>query len=268
VLETVQKKKKGNGEELALYSQNQLKPGTPDCPVVHRTVSSAPGCSTVNWLLSVIGRATWLKFTGLSGGAPDCPVSLQRPRPRSSATNSSLSGIHRGRRDYNSPNGQQRNQRATRGPSQRSVGHTRLSGVHRTVSDAPTGPPAQRSDAPRKERNHAPDCYSSCPPLDRRQKLSSSLSPTAPSHFGAIKGTPRHMEHDTKPSLSILRLPNSASTHLIDCVSDLRSVWVANSLCCVSSSSLGLCAWVCCGFGSCMCCSPILTLVLYLWSIL
>ena len=27
-------KKKGDGEELALYSQNQLEPGTPDCPVV------------------------------------------------------------------------------------------------------------------------------------------------------------------------------------------------------------------------------------------
>jgi hypothetical protein len=29
---------------LALYSQNQLEPGTPDCPVVHQTVSvSHPG---------------------------------------------------------------------------------------------------------------------------------------------------------------------------------------------------------------------------------
>jgi hypothetical protein len=45
-----------------------------------------------NWPLSRIGEATWLKITGLSGGAPDCPVSLQRPRPSTSATNSSLSG--------------------------------------------------------------------------------------------------------------------------------------------------------------------------------
>jgi hypothetical protein len=51
---------------LALYSQNQLEPGTPDCPVVHRIVSGAPGCSTVNLLLLGIGRATWLKFTELS----------------------------------------------------------------------------------------------------------------------------------------------------------------------------------------------------------
>jgi hypothetical protein len=33
-----------------------------------------------------------------------------------------------------------------------------------------------------------------------------------------------------------------------------------NSLCYVSSSSLGLCACVCCGFVSCVCCSPNLTL--------
>jgi hypothetical protein len=37
---------------LAKYSQHQLGPGTPDCPVVHRTVSGAPGWSNVNWLLS------------------------------------------------------------------------------------------------------------------------------------------------------------------------------------------------------------------------
>jgi hypothetical protein len=59
---------------------------------LHRTVSGALGCSTVNWVLSGIGRAMWLKFTDLSGGAQDCPVSLQRPRPSTSATNLSLSG--------------------------------------------------------------------------------------------------------------------------------------------------------------------------------
>jgi hypothetical protein len=89
-----------------------------------------------------------------------------------------------------------------------------------------------------------------------------SWPPTAPSCLRAIKGTPRRMEQYAKPSLSILRLPDSASTHLIDCVSDLSSVWVVNSLCFISSSSLGLCTCVCCGFGSCVCCSPILTLVL------
>jgi hypothetical protein len=53
----------------------------PDCPVVHRTVSGAQAGPTANWLLSGIGGATWLKITGLSGGAPDYPVSHHRPCP-------------------------------------------------------------------------------------------------------------------------------------------------------------------------------------------
>jgi hypothetical protein len=77
---------------MAQDGQNQHQPGTPDCPVLHRTVSGAPG-----WLRGKLAAlenqpATWLKITGLSGGAPDCPVGLQRLRPSPSATNSSLSG--------------------------------------------------------------------------------------------------------------------------------------------------------------------------------
>jgi hypothetical protein len=75
-----------------------------------------------------------------------------------------------------------------------------------------------------------------------------SWSSTAPSCLGAIKGTPRRMEEPPKHSLSILRLPHSVSTHLIDCVSELSSVLVVNSLCFISSSSLGLCACVYCRF--------------------
>jgi hypothetical protein len=67
--------------------------------LAHRTVRWCTGqCpvpqagSAANWPLSRIGGATWLKITGLSGGAPDCPVSLQRPRPSTSVTNSSLLG--------------------------------------------------------------------------------------------------------------------------------------------------------------------------------
>jgi hypothetical protein len=48
--------------------------------------------SAANWALSGVDGATWLKFTGLSGGAPNCPVSHQRPRPSTSAINSSLLG--------------------------------------------------------------------------------------------------------------------------------------------------------------------------------
>jgi hypothetical protein len=55
-----------------------------------------------------------------------------------------------------SANGQLRNPRVTRGPQQRSVGHTGLSGV-------PTDPKDQRSDAPDMEGDRAPDSYSDCP---------------------------------------------------------------------------------------------------------
>jgi hypothetical protein len=55
--------------------------GTPDCPVVHRTVSGAPGLSPVKWLLSGIDCGVRLKFTGLSGGAPDCSIRQRSPAP-------------------------------------------------------------------------------------------------------------------------------------------------------------------------------------------
>jgi hypothetical protein len=68
------------------------------------------------------------------------------------------------------------------------------------------------------------------------------------------------MEESPKHSLSILRLSHSASTHLIDCVSDLSSVRVVNSLCYVSSSSLGLCVCV----YLCVVCVALLSLLLCL----
>jgi hypothetical protein len=100
--------------------------GAPDCSVEHRTVSGAQAGPAANWPLSgkekgdatKNHRTVWW-CTGLSG------------EPTALVTNDQL-----------------RNQRATRGPRQRSVGHTGLSGVHRTVSGAPTGPKAQRSTAP------------------------------------------------------------------------------------------------------------------------
>jgi hypothetical protein len=61
------------------------------------------------------------------------------------------------------------------------------------------------------------------------------------------------MEDNTKHSLSILRHPDSASTHLIHSVSDLSSLRVVNSLGCDLSSSLGLCVCVL-RIESCVCC--------------
>jgi hypothetical protein len=143
------------------------------------------------------------------------------------ATNSSLSGKSRGCFGYNSPdysvctelsgeptapvaNGRQCDQRATRGPSQRSLGRTGLYGVHRTVFGAPRGPRAQRSASPEKEGDWA--LY--CPvrhPTEGKNCLPNG-SPTTPSCLGAIKRTPIRMEHYTKHSLNILRCLDSATT--------------------------------------------------------
>jgi hypothetical protein len=98
--------------------------------------------------------------------------------------------------------------------------------VHRTVSGAPTDPEDQRSDAPEKEGDRAPDNYSDCPvhhPTEGKFGLP-SWPPTDPSCLGAIKGTPRRMKEYTKLTRNILRLPDSDSTQLIICVSDLSSI--------------------------------------------
>jgi hypothetical protein len=63
--------------------------------------------------------------------------------------------------------------------------------------------------------------------------------------------------------VTILRHPDSAPTHLICCVSDLSSIRVVKSPCCPLSSSLHLCAWLCCVFESCVCCSPPLLLCFF-----
>jgi hypothetical protein len=84
--------------------------------------------------------------------------------------------------------------------------------VHRTVSGAPRGPRAQRSALPEKEGDRAPDCPVRHPTEGKNCLLNGV--PTAPSCLGAIKGTPRRMEHYNKHSLNILRHLDSASTHL------------------------------------------------------
>jgi hypothetical protein len=138
---------------------------------------------------------------------------------------------------------------------QGSVAGTELSGVHRTVSGAPSGPELQWSSVLEKEGDRRPTGYSSCPVVHRtvrcttRQKANLAFldwSPTAPSCLGAIKGTPRRMEELHKHSLRILKHPDSVPAHSFHCVRDLSSIRVEDSLCCHLSSSLLLCAWVCC----------------------
>jgi hypothetical protein len=68
-------------KDLAGAAKTLRSMGAPDCPVVHRTVSGAPGWSLVNWLLSGLDGGVRLKITGLSGGALDCPVSQRSAEP-------------------------------------------------------------------------------------------------------------------------------------------------------------------------------------------
>jgi hypothetical protein len=166
---------------------------------VHQTLSGAQAAQRWTRCSQESSRALRLKFTGLSG-------------------------VHRTVRWANSAraNGRQCDQRVTRGPSQQSPGHTGLFGVHQTVSGVPRGPRAQRSASPKKERNRAlfmSGGASDCPvrqPTKGKNCLPSG-DPTTPSYLGAIKGTPKRMEHYTKPPLNILRRLDSANTHPDHC---------------------------------------------------
>jgi hypothetical protein len=43
--------KEKDWNRVPVYSQDSAQSGTSDCPVVHRTVSGAPGWSPANWPL-------------------------------------------------------------------------------------------------------------------------------------------------------------------------------------------------------------------------
>jgi hypothetical protein len=109
--------------------------------------------------------------TGLSGGAPDsvrCARLTRANWPLSGLRRRCTAIIHRTVRwctglssepTVGSANGRPRNPRATCGRANSQKGApdcpvcTGLSGVHRTVSSAPTALNRQRSASPKKERN-------------------------------------------------------------------------------------------------------------------
>jgi hypothetical protein len=109
-------------------------------------------------------------------------------------------------------------------PSQRSEGGTGLSGVHRTCPVRQRLQVSQRSASPFKEGNRAPDSPVH-PTTEGKDGLPDLLS-TAPSCLGAIKGTPRRMEENTKQPKSILDHPHSVFAHSFVIPSDLSSVLV------------------------------------------
>jgi hypothetical protein len=108
-------------------------------------------------------------------------------------------------------NGRLRYQRATRG---------RANG-HKAAPDCPvcTGQcPVRQGDQGlngrlHKERKGIAHCL--CPVVHHPTEGKNCLpngDPTVPSYLGAIKGTPRRMEHYTKPPLNILRRLDSTTT--------------------------------------------------------
>jgi hypothetical protein len=122
--------------------------------------------------------------------------------------------------DHNSPDcpvSQRSAAQSTRDtwPSQQLEGGTGLSGVHRTCPVHQWLSGCQRSAAPVKERNRAPNCPvrqttegKNCLPI---------LLSTAPSCLGAIKGTPRRMEEDIKHTYNIPKHQDIDSAHLFLC---------------------------------------------------
>jgi hypothetical protein len=171
VLETERRRK---GESWLCTANRLFRSGAPDCPVVHRTVSGAPGCLDPKTSLSEICRRRTAKIHWTVRCAPDCPVSQLSARA----------------------NGRPRILRATRG----------LANDWKVAPDCPVRQICngrQRSAALFKEGNRAPDsvrCAPDCrvrPTTEGKDGLPDLFS-TAPSCLGAIKGTPRRMEETTK----------------------------------------------------------------------
>jgi hypothetical protein len=136
---------------LAVYSQLLLNLGAPDCSVVHRTVSGAPGWALVNWPLSGIRRR---RMAIIHRTVRWCTRLFGEPTAASATVGHAI--------------------RARRvAPANGRLGApdcpvcTGLSGVHRTVSGALTSPKIQRSAVPGMEGDLHWTCYSGCPVVHR-----------------------------------------------------------------------------------------------------
>jgi hypothetical protein len=158
---------------------------TGQCSVVHQTVSGVPG-----WLLRTrcSREFNWRRTTIIHRTvrcAPDCPVSQRSAGP---TVGCAICARH--------------------------VAEPTVGRGHRTVRCAPDSVRcANDSQAPtvgfaREGKKSAPDSVRCAPDCPVRQATEGKdclpgMHSTAPSCFGAIKGTPRRMEEDTKYSLSI-----------------------------------------------------------------
>jgi hypothetical protein len=99
------------------------------------------------------------------------------------------------------------------------------------LSGAPTARNLQQSASPNKEGDPHRTVSGGAPDCPVRQSTEGKnclpgLLSTSPSCLGAIKGTPRRMEEDTKHSLSIVDHSHFILAHLFDILSDLSFVLV------------------------------------------
>jgi hypothetical protein len=174
--------------------------------------------------------------TGLSGGAPDsvrCARLTRANWPLSGNCRRRTAIIHRTVRCAPDCPVSQRSAgptvsraicaRHVAGPTFRRG--TGLSGVHRTVRCAISSQISnglQRSTVLFMEINRAPDgvrCALDCPvrPTTEGKDGLPDLFSTAPSCLGALKGTPRRMEEDTKHSYNISKHQDIDLAHSIHC---------------------------------------------------
>jgi hypothetical protein len=246
VLETEQRRKETNWKRLGCVQPNN------NSGQVHRTVRWCTGQCPVCQAGSRWTRRSRDSTVAYDYNSPDCSVSQRPPAPT-----------------------------VGRAIFARHVVAPTVGWAHRIVrcapdsvrcANQPRGPTVGCAKIGRKSRTGqlqwlsggAPDC-----PLHHPTEGKFGLpgwSSTAPSCLRAIKGTPRRMEEQPKHSLSILKHPDSTLAHSLYYVSDLGSIRVVHSPSCHLSSSLHLCAWLCCIFGSCVCCSSQPYSVLSLWS--
>jgi hypothetical protein len=198
-------RKRTVGNVLARAAKTLLSLGAPDCPVVHRTVSGgAPDsvrCARLaraNSLLSGFLRRRTVIIHWTVRCAPDCPVSQRSAGP---TVGCAICARH--------------------------VAEPTVGRGHRTVRCTPDSVQcANGSQAPTvgsaiEGKKSAPDSVRCAPDCPVRQATEGKnfllgLLSTAPSCLGAIKGTPRRMEENTKHSLSTLDHSHSIHAHLFD----------------------------------------------------
>jgi hypothetical protein len=213
---------------------------------VHRTVSGAPGRRLVNWPLSGIRRRRTAKIHRTVGwctrlsGEPTVGRAIRAWRVAEPT-------VWWGHRTVRCA---QDSVRCANGSKSSTAGCANLG----------------KQSTPDTEQclsGGTPDCPVRHP-TEGKNCLPGLLS-TAPSCLGAIKGTPRRMEENTKHTLSILNHSHSVFAHSIDILSDLSSVLVVNFVLFIWAQVLAVCVRIAVDLCVLL---PSLTLVLSLWSLL